>query len=49
VHFIADTLVEVKTDDINTGVLDSEEAKELAVHLIHVASELLEVKQKDNK
>lgn len=42
IHFVSKKLVEVSVDEITTGVLDAEEAKQLAQHLMYVAAELLE-------
>lgn len=46
VHFISKRLCEVTVDEIGSGILNDSEAKELAIHLIQVASELLEVESK---
>ena len=43
IHNISRRFVEVSVDEINTGTLDAREVKELALHLIQIASELLEV------
>lgn len=40
-HWISNEYVEVSVDEINTGTLDAKEAKDLAVELIALASELL--------
>jgi hypothetical protein len=45
VHFINKRLAELSVDEIKSGVLNATEAKELAIHLIQVASELLELEQ----
>ena len=46
VNNINKRLIEVTIDEVSSGVLDNEEAKELALHLIYVASELLELESK---
>ena len=43
INWINNSLVEVKTDEIATGVLNAKEARELAKNLIVIASDLLEV------
>ena len=43
VHWVSNRLVEVQTDDSDSGVLNSEEAIQLARNLIEVANELLSV------
>lgn len=45
VHHVSQRLIEVKTDDIYSGVLDAKEAKELALHLLQVAQELLSLEE----
>ena len=47
VHFINNRFAEVSVDEIKTGVLNAKEAKELAIHLIQVAAELLELENKE--
>jgi len=46
VHWISKSYVELKVDEINTGTMDKEEAKELAIDLINVAAELLGVEER---
>jgi hypothetical protein len=41
-HHISDKYCELSIDEIHTGTLDLEEAKELALHLLYIATELLE-------
>lgn len=51
-HNISKRLIEVSVDEVNSGTLNAKEARELAIHLIEVANELLhveEVKQVTNK
>ena len=43
VHFISKRLVELSVDETKSGTLNAKEAKELAIVLIQVASELLEL------
>jgi hypothetical protein len=42
IHHISKKYCELSIDEIHTGTLNLEEAKELALHLIHIATELLE-------
>jgi len=46
VHFISSRLAELSVDETKSGVLDADEAKELALILTRVASELLELEKK---
>jgi hypothetical protein len=41
-HHISAEYCELSIDEIHTGTLNLEEAKELALHLIYIATELLE-------
>ena len=43
VHFVSKRLAELSVDEVKSGTLNAKEAKELAIHLIQVASELLEL------
>ena len=45
-HNIGRRYIEVSVDEINTGTLDAKQAKELAINLIQIANELLEVEEK---
>lgn len=42
-HWISNKYVEVSVDEIKTGTLNSEEARELAKDLISLANDLLSV------
>lgn len=42
-HNISKRLIEVSVDEIDTGILNAKEARELAIHLIEIANELLHV------
>lgn len=42
-HNISSRLIEVLVDEIKSGTLNAIEARELAIHLIEVANELLHV------
>jgi hypothetical protein len=42
IHHISKEYCELSIDEIHTGTLNLEEAKELALHLIYIATELLE-------
>ena len=42
-HNISKRLIEVSVDEINSGTLNAKEARELAIHLIEIANELLRV------
>jgi polyhydroxyalkanoate synthesis regulator phasin len=42
-HWVSNKLVEVSVDEVETGVLNKEEAQELAKQLISLANELLSV------
>ena len=42
-HNISNRLIEVSVDEVNSGTLNAKEARELAIHLIEVANELLHV------
>ena len=42
-HNISSRLIEVSVDEIKSGTLNAKEARELAIHLIEVANELLHV------
>jgi hypothetical protein len=42
---IGKTLIEISIDKIQSGTLNQKEAKELALHLLDVARELLEVEE----
>lgn len=44
-HNISNRLIEVSVDEIKSGTLDAKEARELAIHLIEVANELLHVEE----
>ncbi len=44
-HNISNRLIEVSADEIKSGTLDAKEARELAIHLIEVANELLQVEE----
>lgn len=48
IHFISKRLCEVSADEIKSGTLNAKEAKELAIHLIQIASELLELEQEND-
>ena len=43
INNIGKRLIEITIDEVNSGVLNQDEAKELAMHLILVASELLDL------
>jgi hypothetical protein len=43
IEWISTNLVEIEANDVNSGVLNAKEAKELALNLIEIASELLQV------
>jgi len=45
INHISKRVVEVEIDEINSGLLNKEEAKELALQLINVAAELLQVEK----
>ena len=42
-NWISNKLVEIKVDDLESGTLDQEQARELARNLISIADELLSV------
>ena len=42
IHHISKEYCELSIDEIHTGTLNVEEAKELALHLMYIAIELLE-------
>ncbi len=42
-HWVSRKYVEVSVDEVNTGVLNAEEARELAKDLISLANDLLRV------
>ncbi len=42
IHHIRKEYCELSIDEIHTGTLNVEEAKELALHLMYIAIELLE-------
>jgi len=45
-HWISNRIIEVKIEDeVSSGLLNKDEAIELAEHLINVASELLSVEK----
>jgi hypothetical protein len=44
VNTINRKICEVSVDEINSGLLNASEAKELAIQLLEVAAELLELK-----
>ena len=45
INNISKRLIEITIDETNSGVLNKNEAKALAIHLILVASELLDLEQ----
>ena len=45
-HHINEKYCELSVDEIHTGTLNLEESKELALHLIYIAMELLEKEDK---
>ena len=45
INNISKRLIEITIDETNSGVLNQNEAKALAIHLILVASELLDLEQ----
>jgi len=47
INNISRRYIELTVDEISTSTLDQQEAKELAIHLITVASELLEVESEN--
>ena len=46
VNFICNRLCQLTVDEVESGVLDADEAKELARELIDAASELLSIESK---
>ena len=46
INHINNRLVEVTADEIESGILNSEDAKKMAVNLIAIANELLQVETK---
>lgn len=44
-HNISSRLIEVSADEIKSGALNAKEARELAIHLIEVANELLHLEE----
>lgn len=48
IHWVNHNLVEVEADEVESGLLNQEEAKELAINLISIANELLQVEGKKN-
>jgi hypothetical protein len=46
INNIGKTLIGISIDEIQSGTLNQEEAKELALHLLDVVRELLEVEEK---
>ena len=45
-HWITKGLCEVSVDEIKTGTMDAKEAKEMAIKLMALASDLLSVEDK---
>jgi hypothetical protein len=43
VNHISKRLIEVTTEDTDSGLLEAVDAKELAIHLMEVATELLKL------